>query len=179
MEERDDIEYIKSKVTTVPDYPKKGIMFRDITTLLSDPEAFGKTIDILQDRYDGKNIDTVAGIESRGYIFGAALAYQLGVGFIPLRKPGKLPREVISQEYDLEYGTDKLEIHKDAIGPGERILLLDDLLATGGTAQAAGNLVRKVGGEIIEYTFVIELPTLNGRAKLEGPVYSMIKFEGE
>ncbi|MFO7678206.1 MAG: adenine phosphoribosyltransferase [Thermoplasmatota archaeon] len=171
---------IKSKIRTIPHWPKKGVMFRDITSLLIDPLGFHETIDLLHNRYCKENIDAIVGIESRGFIVGAPLAYLLNCGFIPIRKPGKLPGEVVCEEYALEYGTDKIEIHKDAIKKGDRIVIVDDLLATGGTANAAGNLVKKLGGEIIEFTFVVELPDLKGREKIKGEqIYSIVAFEGE
>ena len=167
-------ESIKSKIRMVPHWPKKGIMFRDVTTLIKDPEGLRETIDLLYDRYKDKKI------ESRGFIFGAPLAYLLKCGFVPIRKPGKLPAEVVSEEYTLEYGTDKIEIHKDAITKGDRIVIVDDLLATGGTINAARNLVKKLGGDIIEFSFVIELPELKGREKIQGEnIYSIVAFEGE
>ena len=173
-------EKIKSKIRTVPNWPKKGIMFKDITTLVKDPEGFKETIDLLYNRYKDKKIDKVVGIESRGFIFGAPLAYLLGCGFVPIRKPGKLPAECISEEYTLEYGTDRIEIHKDAIGKNERILVIDDLLATGGTMSAARNLVKKLGGEIVECTFIVDLVDLKGRDKLKGEnIYTVVEFEGE
>ena len=172
-------ESIKSKIRIVPHWPKEGIMFRDITTLLNDPIGFRETIDLLYDRYSNKEIDTVVGIESRGFILGAPLAYLLKCGFVPIRKPGKLPAEVESEEYTLEYGTDKIEIHKDAIKKGDQVLIVDDLLATGGTANAARNLVKKLGGEVVECTFVIELSDLKGREKIQGEnIYSIVAFEG-
>jgi len=175
-----DSELIKSKIRTIPDFPKPGIMFRDITTLLLDPEGMKKTIEILYNRYKDKNIDAVAGIEARGFIIAGILADKLGVGLIPIRKPGKLPFETISQEYDLEYGTDKVEIHKDAINLGQNILLVDDLIATGGTAEASAILIEKLGGRIHEIGFIIELKDLKGRNKLaKWPVYSILDFEGE
>ena len=175
-----DSEFVKSKIRTIPNFPKPGIMFRDITTLLGDKEGFDKSINIFYNRYKDKNIDVVAGIESRGFIFGSALADRLNIGFVPIRKPGKLPGETISEEYELEYGTDKIEIHKDAIKEGERVLLIDDLIATGGTARAAGNLIEKLKGEIVEFGFVVDLPDLKGKEKLIGwNVYSIVEFEGE
>ena len=175
-----DEEFIKKKIRTIPDFPKKGIMFRDITTLLKDAEGMKRVIEIFQDRYKNKKIDVVAGIESRGFILGGILAEKLGVGFVPIRKPGKLPYETISQEYELEYGKDKVEIHKDAVKPGDNVLLIDDLVATGGTAEASAQLIEKLGGKIVEIAFVIELPDLKGREKLsKWPVYSMVSFEGE
>jgi adenine phosphoribosyltransferase len=171
-------ESIKSKIRTVPHWPKQGIMFRDITTLLKDAQGFKETIDLLYNRYKDKKIDKVIGIESRGFIFGAPLAYLLGCGFIPIRKPGKLPAECESEEYTLEYGKDKIEIHKDAIKKGERILIVDDLIATAGTANAARNLVKKLGAEIVECAFIIELVDLKGRDKLKGEnIYSVVEFE--
>lgn len=173
-------ESIKSKIRAIPDWPKKGIMFRDVTTLIKDPEGLKETVDLLHKRYKDKKIDNVVGIESRGFIFGAPLAYRLGCGFIPVRKPGKLPAEVVSEEYTLEYGTDKIEIHKDAIEKGDRILIVDDLIATGGTVAAARNLVKKLGGEIVECTFIVELTDLKGRDKLKGEkIYSVVEFKGE
>ena len=173
-------ESIKSKIRTVPHWPKKGIMFKDVTTLIKNPEGFKETIDLLHKRYADKNIDKVVGIESRGFIFGAPLAYLLGCGFVIVRKPGKLPAECVCEEYTLEYGTDKIEVHKDAIKKGERVLIVDDLLATGGTMAAARNLIKKLGGEVVECTFVVELIDLKGRDKLKGEsVYSIVEFEGE
>ncbi len=171
---------IKSKIRTVPHWPKQGIMFRDITTLLKDAQGFKETIDLLYERYKDKKIDKVVGIESRGFIFGAPVAYLLHAGFVPVRKPGKLPAECESEEYTLEYGKDKIEIHKDAISKGDRVLIVDDLIATAGTASAARNLVKKLGGKIIECAFIVELVDLKGRDKLKGEnVYSVVEFEGE
>ncbi|MEM0467436.1 MAG: adenine phosphoribosyltransferase [Candidatus Thermoplasmatota archaeon] len=171
---------IKSKIRTIPHWPKKNVMFRDITTLLKSPEGLKETIDILYHRYADKKIDKVVGIESRGFILGAPLAYRLGCGFVPVRKPGKLPAECISEEYSLEYGKDRIEIHKDAITKGERVLIVDDLLATGGTISAARNLVKKLHGEIVECAFVVELPALKGREKIKGEkIFSIVQFEGE
>jgi adenine phosphoribosyltransferase len=154
-------------------------MFRDITTLIKDPEGFRETIDLLYNRYKSKKVDKVVGIESRGFIFGAPLAYLLNCGFIPVRKPGKLPAECETEEYFLEYGKDKIEIHKDAISNGDRIIIVDDLIATAGTASAARNLVKKLGGMIVECAFIIELIDLNGRNKLKGEnIYSVVEFEG-
>jgi adenine phosphoribosyltransferase len=173
---------IKSRIRTVPHYPKQGIMFRDITTLLKDPVGFRTAVHELANRYTGVNIDKIAGIESRGFILGAPLAYLLGVGFVPIRKKGKLPSETIGHDYELEYGTDRIEIHTDAIAPGEKVLLVDDLIATGGTAEAAVSLINKIGGEIVECCFVIDLPDLGGRKRLENhgcKVFSLCEFEGE
>lgn len=173
-------ESIKSKIRTVPHWPKQGIMFRDITTLIKDPEGLKETIDLLYNRYKDKKIDKVVGIEARGFIFGAPLAYLLHIGFIPVRKPGKLPAECVSEQYSLEYGTDKIEIHKDAIEKGDRILIVDDLIATAGTANAARKLVKKLGGTLVECAFIVELVDLKGRGKLIGEnVYSVVAFEGE
>jgi len=158
-------ELVKRILRDIPDFPKEGIVFKDITTVLKDSEGLKRTIDFLTEQYKDKKIDYVAGIESRGFIFGTPLAYNLGAGFIVIRKPGKLPADVESITYDLEYGTDTLEIHKDAIEPGKRVLIVDDLLATGGTAAAACDLVKRTGGEVAGVAFVIELDALGGRAK--------------
>jgi len=173
---------IKSRIRTVPHYPKQGVMFRDITTLLKDPVGLRITINELVNRYTGARIDKIAAIESRGFIVGAALAFQLGVGFVPIRKKGKLPAETIGHDYDLEYGSDRIEMHVDAITPGDRILLVDDLIATGGTAEAAVKLIEKTGGKIIECCFVIDLPDLGGRKRLEKhgqKVFALCEFEGD
>jgi len=173
---------IKSLIRTIPHYPKQGIQFRDITTLLKDPIGFRIVIDELAKRYSEKKIDKVAGIEARGFIIGAALAYKLGVGFVTVRKPGKLPSETIGHDYALEYGSDRVEIHTDAISQGERILLVDDLIATGGTAEAAALLIQKLGGEIVECAFVIDLPDLGGTKRLAQnglKSFSLCAFEGE
>lgn len=177
-----DADVLKSKVRTVPDWPKKGVMFRDITTLLKDSEGYNRMIETLHDRYGNVKIDAVAGIESRGFIMGATLAHRLGCGFIPLRKPGKLPAETVSEEYELEYGKDRIEIHKDAVTEGARVLLVDDLIATGGTALAACNLLRRIGATIVECCFVIDLPDLGGKKKLENAgykVFNIMEFEGD
>ncbi len=171
---------LQSSIRTVPDFPKKGIMFRDITTLLKDPVMFRTAIDMLVDQYRDQKIDAVAGIESRGFILGAPLAYKLGVGFLPIRKPGKLPATVTRQEYSLEYGTDTIEIHNDAVRKGMRVLLHDDLLATGGTMNAACTLVEKLGGTVAGISFLIELEFLKGRALLAGrDVVSLIRYQHE
>jgi adenine phosphoribosyltransferase len=173
---------IKSRIRTVQHYPKQGIQFRDITTLLKDPIGFKLTVDCLIRRYKDEKIDKIAGIESRGFILGAPLAYALGKGFIPIRKKGKLPAETIGQDYDLEYGTDRIEIHTDAISKGEKVLLVDDLIATGGTAEAACKLIDNMGGNIIECSFVIALPDIGGRERLENmgqKVFSLCEFEGD
>jgi len=173
---------IKSKIRTVPHYPSQGIQFRDITTLLKDPNGFRATVDELVLRYKDVAIDKIAGIESRGFILGAPLAYALGKGFIPIRKKGKLPAETIGHDYDLEYGSDRIEIHADAIDKGEKILLVDDLIATGGTAVAACELIGKLGGEIVECCFIIDLPDIGGHARLEKnghKVFALCEFEGD
>jgi adenine phosphoribosyltransferase len=173
---------IKSKIRTVPHYPKQGIMFRDITTLLNDPLGFKLAIDQLVARYKDMKIDKVAAIESRGFILGAPLAYFLNVGFVPIRKKGKLPAETIGQDYDLEYGKDRIEIHVDAVSKGEKVLLVDDLIATGGTAEAATKLISGVGGEIAECCFVIDLPDLGGTKRLQKmghKVFALCEFEGD
>jgi adenine phosphoribosyltransferase len=173
-------EDLLKKVRTVPDFPKKGIMFRDITTLINDRGAFRHAIDLLAAHYRNSRIEKIVSVESRGFIFGAPLAYVLNAGFVPVRKPGKLPAAVTRQEYSLEYGTDAIEMHTDAISPGERVLLLDDLLATGGTIKAAAELVRHAGGEIIGLAFLIELSFLRGRDKLkEYDVYSILQYDSE
>ena len=159
-------ELIKSKIRDVPDFPREGILFKDITTVLRDPEAFKHAVNLLAKHYERQKIDYIAGIEARGFIFGSALAYKLGVGFIPIRKPGKLPSKTERVSYELEYGTDSLEIHIDAVEPGKRVLIVDDLLATGGTAEAALKLVKKIGGVVIGIAFVVELEFLKGREKL-------------
>lgn len=167
-------------IRTVPDFPKKGIGFKDITTLLKDRLAFQRAVDELAEGFRHKKIDKIVGIESRGFIFGAALAYKWNVGFVPVRKPAKLPAETLREEYQLEYGKDGIEIHRDAITPGESVLIVDDLLATGGTASAAARLVEKLGGEITGVAFLIELAFLNGREKLKKyEVTSIIKYDSE
>lgn len=173
---------IKQAIRTIPDYPKAGIQFRDISTLLADPQAFALTIDTLVERYQSQNLRWVAGIEARGFIFGAALAQRIRAGFLPVRKAGKLPGETVSQSYQLEYGEDKVEIHTDTIQDGERVLVVDDLIATGGTAEAAIKLLRSQGGNIIESCFIIDLPDLGGRQRIEQlncPCYTLCEFEGE
>jgi len=168
---------LNDAIRTIPDFPKKGIMFKDITTLLNNSEAFKALIDFLKERYENKEIDFVAGIESRGFIFGSALSYALGVGFVPIRKKGKLPYTTISEKYALEYGFDEIEIHIDAFRDKKnpKVLLIDDLIATGGTAAAAVNLIQKVGAEVVEACFIIELEFLNGKEKINAPVFSIIK----
>ena len=168
---------LKQYIRNIPDFPKKGILFRDITTLLSNSEKFKEVIDELVKRYSGKGIDSVVAVESRGFIFGGALAERIGAGVVPVRKKGKLPHKTLSATYSLEYGEDTLQIHEDALQTGARVLLVDDLLATGGTMGAVIELVKKLKAEIIESAFVIELTDLKGRAKLKDiPVYSMVKY---
>lgn len=168
---------LKKRIRNVPDFPKPGILFRDITPLLLDPEIFAIVNDLFHERYSNFEFDKIASIESRGFIFGSTLAYRVGKGFIPLRKPGKLPWKRVTESYKLEYGEASLEMHIDAVGRGERILIVDDLLATGGTAAAAANLVESQGGEVAEISFLIELSELGGRRKLERwPTHSFIEF---
>ncbi|MEO8078566.1 MAG: adenine phosphoribosyltransferase [Acidobacteriota bacterium] len=170
-------DQLKSRIRSVPDFPKPGILFYDVTTLLRDPKGFRLTIDRLSDPYRDKQIDFVVGIESRGFILGAAVADRIGAGFIPVRKPGKLPAECIRATYELEYGTDSLEMHRDAIGSGQRVLIVDDLLATGGTAQATVGLVKQVGGIVVGVAFLIELMALKGRARLaEEQVMAVLQY---
>src|SRR5262245_64555807 len=173
---------IKDLIRTIPDYPKPGIMFRDITTLLKDAAGYRYTIDMLARRYAEEKIDKVAGIESRGFIIGGAIAFRIGRGFVPIRKKGRLPSTTIGHDYELEYGTDRVEMHVDAIDRGERVLLVDDLVATGGTAAAAATLIEQSGGKVVECCFVIDLPALRGRRRLEDrgyKVYTLCEFEGE
>ena len=173
---------IKSKIRTIENYPIDGVMFRDITTLLQDPEGLRESIDQLVNRYKDLKIDKIVAIEARGFILGAPLAYLLNIGLVLIRKPGKLPSETINQEYKLEYGSDMVEIHTDAIKKGEKVLIVDDLIATGGTAEAAVRLIQKVQGEIVECCFIIDLPDLGGSTKLEKmgqKVFTLCEFEGE
>jgi adenine phosphoribosyltransferase len=171
----------KTVIRTIPDYPKKGIMFRDITTLLGHPRAFRRAIDELVQPYAGVRVDKVAGIEARGFILGGAVAHQLSVGFVPIRKKGKLPWQVLGEEYALEYGTDHVEIHTDAIAPGEHVIVVDDLIATGGTCLAAIRLVERAGGKVVGCSFVIDLPELGGADKIRAlgtNVTTLVAFEG-
>jgi adenine phosphoribosyltransferase len=169
---------LKKAIREVADFPKPGIGFKDITTLMQDGEVFKYTIDQFVNELKEKNVDLIVGPEARGFLMGTPVAYGLGVGFVPVRKPGKLPYETEKYEYELEYGTDVLEIHKDAIKPGQRIAIVDDLLATGGTMRAAAKLIEKLGGEVVSMQFLIELEFLNGREKLSGyDVNSLIKYE--
>jgi adenine phosphoribosyltransferase len=171
------MDHLKAKIREIPDFPKKGILFYDITTLLRHPAGFQAVIDTLATPYSSDDVDTVVGIESRGFILGAAVAAKLGAGFVPIRKPGKLPAKSVRQDYDLEYGKDALEIHEDAVQPGQRVLIVDDVLATGGTARAATDLVRRLGGDLQGLAFLIELLALNGKAKLSGEhVYSVLQY---
>lgn len=171
------MEDLKNIIRDIPDFPKKGIIFKDITTLLADASSYQRMIDLMSHRYIGKKIDKVVGVEARGFIIGAALAYKLGAGVVLVRKPGKLPSETYKKNYELEYGTDTLEIHTDAIKKGEKILIADDLLATGGTIAAVIDMVNAMQGEIVECCFMAELEFLNGREKLPaGKVFSLLKF---
>ncbi len=171
---------LKKSIRSIPGWPVEGVIFRDLTTLMQNPEAYRLSCDIFYDRYKEMSVEKIVGIDARGFVFGAVLAYKLGIGFVPVRKMGKLPYETIRESYSLEYGTDTIEIHKDAFNPGERIVIVDDLIATGGTAGATVSLVNKLGGNILECAFVVELPDLKGRAKLHGSkVFSICEFEGE
>ncbi|MCD6082988.1 adenine phosphoribosyltransferase [Candidatus Aerophobetes bacterium] len=171
------MEELAKKIRNIPDFPKKGILFRDITPLLQDSSSFRRAVDLLSRHYQGKELDLVVSVEARGFILGAPLAYKLGLGFVPVRKPGKLPYKVERTTYELEYGQDTIEIHQDAIRRGDRVLVFDDLLATGGTARGICDLVEKLGGKIAGVCFLIELTSLKGRDKLkEYDVFSLIKF---
>ena len=173
---------IKSKIRTIQNYPIDGVMFRDITTLFKDPEGLREAINIFAERYKDMQIDKIAAIESRGFLIGVPLAYLLNVGLVLIRKPGKLPAETIKQDYKLEYGSDQIEIHIDAIKEGERVLIVDDLIATGGTVEAAVKLVQKMKGEVLECCFIIDLPDIGGSRKLESMgqnVFSLCEFEGD
>jgi adenine phosphoribosyltransferase len=176
----EDAMDLKETIRTVPDWPVAGVMFRDITTLTQNHAAFREVCDLLYERYKDMGLDKVVGIDARGFIFGSVLAYKLGVGFVPVRKKGKLPYDTISATYSLEYGEDTVEMHVDAIARGEKVVIVDDLIATGGTMRAATQLVEKLGGEVVECTFIIDLPDLKGKEKLEGyKVFSLLAFEGE
>lgn len=172
------IDDVKGKIRAIQDFPKKGIVFRDITTGLKDAQTLQIMIDYMSAQFKDEKIDYIVGAESRGFIFGTAMAYKMNCGFVPVRKPNKLPAQTVSETYELEYGTDTIEIHSDAIEPGSKVLFVDDLLATGGTAKAACNLIRKVGGELVGAAFLIELTDLNGREKLKdcGKVISMLQY---
>jgi adenine phosphoribosyltransferase len=171
---------LKSAIRTVPDWPKPGVMFRDITTLLKEPAAFQEACRQLVARFENSEVDLIAGVEARGFIFGSVMAYLMNVPFVPVRKPGKLPAETVGEEYALEYGTDAIEVHRDAIAPGARVLVVDDLVATGGTVQAACRLIEKLGGAIVGCAFVIALPDLGGLEKLgDYDVHYLVAFEGD
>ncbi len=168
---------LKNRIRNIPDFPKKGIQFKDITTLLSDPASFQRAIDLMAHRHFDDGVEAVVGVEARGFVMGAAMAYKLGVGVILVRKPGKLPYKTIAAAYDLEYGKDRLEIHEDAIRPGMRVIIADDVLATGGTMAAVSGLLRRLGADIVECCFLAELTDLKGRDKLKGEkVFSLLKF---
>lgn len=172
---------LANSIRTIPDYPKKGIMFRDITTLLGDAPAFRRAVDELVQPWAGAKIEKVAGMEARGFILGGAVAHQLSAGFVPIRKKGKLPHRTVAVSYALEYGVDEMEMHADAVAPGEKVILIDDLIATGGTAEGAIRLLRQIGAEVVAACFVIDLPELGGARKIEAmglPVRSLIAFEG-
>ena len=170
---------LKSVIRTVPDFPRSGVQFRDISTLLLEPEAFGYVMEKFAERLEGRDVDAIAGIESRGFIFGAALAHKLGKKFVMVRKEGKFPAETLRTEYELEYGTDAIEVHTDALGPGERVVLVDDLLATGGTAAAAIELLEKSGADVSDVLFVVNLPDLQGAGKLGREAFWLVEFEGD
>ncbi|WP_114787187.1 adenine phosphoribosyltransferase [Vibrio tetraodonis] len=175
------ITLIKSSIKSIPDYPKPGIVFRDVTSLMENAAAYKAAIQVLVEKYQGMGFTKVVGTEARGFLFGAPLALELGIGFVPVRKPGKLPRQTIAQSYQLEYGTDTLEIHTDAISEGDKVLVVDDLLATGGTIEATTQLIRQLGGEVEHAAFVINLPEIGGDARLEKlglKVYSICEFDG-
>jgi len=176
------LQQLKSAIRTIPDYPKIGIMFRDITSLLEDPAAFSLTIELLAKKYQGKGFTKVVGTEARGFLFGAPLALALGIGFIPVRKPGKLPRDTYAQAYQLEYGEDVLEIHKDALSEKDQVLIIDDLLATGGTIEATTKLIRRLGAQVSHAGFVISLPDLGGDTRLANmgiTALSLLQYEGD
>jgi adenine phosphoribosyltransferase len=182
MDARSVSEELIASIRTIPDYPKPGVQFRDITTLLNDARAFRRAVDALVQPWAGSKIEQIAGIEARGFILGGAVAHQLSAGFVPIRKKGKLPFETVSIAYSLEYGIDEMEVHKDAIKPGEKVIIVDDLIATGGTAEAAVKLLQGVGADIIAACFIVDLPDLGGRKKLEAlnvPVRTLIEFEGD
>jgi len=176
------MDHIKKKIRTIPHFPKEGIMFRDITTLLQDGQGLKDVVEAFVERYRDSKIDVVAGIDARGFIIGGVLAHELGVGFVPIRKKGKLPYETESVSYELEYGTNTIEIHTDAVKEGENVLLVDDLLATGGTAHGACQLIENLGGKIVEVAFIVDLPEVGGRKKLTDAgynIFSLVEFEGE
>ena len=173
-----DADWLKAHVRDIPDYPQPGVVFKDITPLLRAPEVFAATVDELSAPYAGERIDKVLGIEARGFVFASPVAYHLAAGFVPVRKAGKLPWEIEREEYELEYGTDLLEVHRDAVHPGERVLIVDDVIATGGTAAATARLVEKLGGTVVGLTFLLELVALGGRAQLGGRrLHAVLKYE--
>ena len=177
----DTISELAASIRSIPDYPKPGIIFRDITTLLGNPRAFRRAVDELVQPYAGLKIDKIAGTEARGFILGGAVAHQLSAGFVPIRKKGKLPRDTVRVAYSLEYGVDEMEMHRDAVQPGEKVILVDDLIATGGTAVAATQLLRQMGAQVVSACFVIDLPDLGGRRKLEDlgvDVRTLVEFAG-
>jgi len=171
---------LKETIRSISDWPIKGVIFRDLTTLMQNPEAFKESCDILYERYKNQNIDKIVGIDARGFVFGAVLAYKLGIGFVPVRKKGKLPSRTIQETYSLEYGEDTLEIHEDAVEKNEKVIIVDDLIATGGTVGATVKLLRKLGADILECAFIVELPDLKGRDKIKDcKIFSIAEFEGE
>ncbi|WP_375565789.1 adenine phosphoribosyltransferase [Oceaniradius stylonematis] len=175
-------ETLETAIRTIPDYPKPGIMFRDITTLLGDASAFRRSVDELVHPYAGTKIEKIAGVEARGFILGGAMSHQLSAGFVPIRKKGKLPHDTVRIAYSLEYGVDEMEMHRDAVKPGDKVILVDDLIATGGTAEGAVKLLQQMGADVVAACFVIDLPDLGGRAKIEElgvPVRTLIEFEGD
>ncbi|AVE40630.1 adenine phosphoribosyltransferase [Providencia stuartii] len=175
------LQLIKESIATIPNYPKEGVLFRDITTLLNNPAAYQATIDLLVDHYKDKGVTKIVGTEARGFLFGAPVALRLGVGFVPVRKKGKLPREVLSMTYDLEYGTDTLEIHRDSILPEDNVLVIDDLLATGGTIEATVRMIKQLGAKIVDAAFIISLPDLGGEERLAAEgihSFSLVEFPG-
>lgn len=171
---------LKESIRSIPGWPIDGVIFRDLTTLMKDPKALKASCDILYDRYKGNGVDKIVGIDARGFVFGAVLAYKLGIGFVPVRKKGKLPAKTLEESYSLEYGEDILEIHEDSIEKGEKVIVVDDLIATGGTIGATVRLVEKLGGELLECAFIVELPDLKGREKVPGvKIFSITEFDGE
>jgi len=171
---------LKASIRSIPDWPIKGVIFRDLTTLMQNPEAYRNACDVFYNRYKNMHIDKIVGIDARGFVFGAVLAYQLNVGFVPVRKKGKLPHHTVSAQYTLEYGKNTVEMHADAIATGEKVVIIDDLIATGGTIEAAVKLVKKLGGDILECGFIVELPDLKGREKINGQkIFTICEFEGD
>ena len=171
---------LKDFIRSIPDWPIEGVIFRDLTTLMQHPEAYRYTCDVFYDRYKNLQIDKVVGIDARGFVFGAVLAYQLNVGFVPVRKKGKLPYKTVSEQYTLEYGSNTVEMNEDAVAEGEKVVIIDDLIATGGTIEAAVKLVKKLGGDIVECAFIVELPDLKGREKIKDQkIFTICTFEGE